>query len=206
MSEAIKKDDHRGLQSTTLQRPLTLFAAGLALVCLIGFLQWRSLRSMEDTLGVATAKLEQMRTDAAKIAQLSAAPRLAAGRTRPNDEFLAQIENALSTARIDRSHWQDSNPQPPRRLANSDYKLHATNVYLEDVGLQKLAVFVHALTELDATLTVTAINLTNRGAEKPGYDVDLSVAYRVYTPTCRNARESLCGRVGPNDGMTLPTR
>ena len=172
------------------QQRATLLSAALVLVCLTYWLQWRDLGSVRHTHNTAVGQLKQMRADAGRILSLRQRPRAAAGRSRPNEELLAQIERSLAAAAIDRSKWHDSVPQPPARLPKSDYKRLTTRLYFEDITLRELAVFAHHLRAGDSTVSFSAIDLTNKRPDLPCYDVDLAVSYLVYAPQDKHSKRS----------------
>lgn len=166
----------------THRRRITLLAGLLALVGLLCWSQWRALASTKDTYATALRQLDQMRIDKERIEKLRRTPRTATSRTRPNEELLAQIEQSLEAAGIDRAKWHDSVPQPAVRLPRSDYKRMTTRLYFEAITVKQLAAFAHHLQSSDPTLHVSAVNLTNRHTDRPDFDVDLAVSYLVYAP------------------------
>lgn len=159
-----------------------LLAGLLALACLLCWSEWGALGSVQDTYAVAQRQLEQMRVDASRIEALRETPQSAAGRTRANEELLAQVERALRAAGIERGRWHDSIPQPPSRMAKTDYKRFTTRLYFDGVTLRQVAGFAHHLKSNDPTLQVSALTLTNRQLETPHFEVDLAVSYLVYAP------------------------
>jgi len=160
----------------------TLMAGTFVLILMLVWFQWRVLASTNDTWSQGLTQLTSMRGDAERIAVLRQTPQTVAGQTRTSQELLGQVENALSAAGIDRSLWNDSVPEPIVRLPQSDYRRVGTRLYLTSLTLQQLAAFVHTLESGDATLHVSALNLTNRDQESPAFDVDLVVSYLVYSP------------------------
>jgi hypothetical protein len=163
---------------------LRLLVVGLAVLiaALLAWLQGRATASAADTFRVARNQLVQTRDDAQVIRQLRRTPMTAAARARTNQDLLAQVEKALAAAGVDRTLWQDSVPQPPTRIPNSDYLKVTTRLYFEDLTLQKVAAFSHHLRAVDPTLTVSAVGLSNRRGEGPGFDVELGVSYLVFAP------------------------
>ncbi|KAA0218965.1 MAG: hypothetical protein EDS66_17855, partial [Planctomycetota bacterium] len=99
---------------------------------------------------------------------------------RSSEELLAAVEQALAAADIPRERWKDSIPQPLSRVPESDYQRQVTQLYFDDLGLEKLAAFAVALRQLDPTLNVSSLGLTQRPLS--GFDVELDVEYLVYAP------------------------
>lgn len=169
-------------KQTSPKQRTTMLVGLLAVAGMFGWLQWRVLASTRDTYATALGQLNQMRTDARRIETLRETPRAAVGRSRANEELLAQVEQSLAAAGMDRTKWHDSIPQPPVRLSNSDYKRLSTRLYFEDVTLKELAAFAYDLQSSDPTLRVSAVNLTNRHPDSPEFDVDVAISYRVFAP------------------------
>jgi hypothetical protein len=149
---------------------------------LLAWLQGRATASAADTFRVAGGQLAQMRDDAQVIQKLRQTPMTAVARARTNQELLAQVEKALAATGVDRALWQDSVPQPPTRVPNSDYLKVTTRLYFGDLALQKVAAFSHHLRAVDPTLTVSAVGLSNRRSEGPEFDVEMGVSYLVFAP------------------------
>ncbi|MCC7291863.1 MAG: hypothetical protein IT449_07370 [Phycisphaerales bacterium] len=126
------------------------------------------------------AQLSHMKLDASRILELRRAPQSALGQQRPNEELLATVEHALATATIARQRWQDSIPQPLTRVQGTNYQQQSTLLYFDDLTLRQLASFISALSQDDAALHVSLLGLT--AGSPAGYDVEVAVSYRVYSP------------------------
>ena len=169
---------------TTASRHRSVLLSGLLIAaCLFCWLERRALSSVRDTFATATHQLDQMRADVLSIQRLQEAPRAATSRTRPNEELLDQVQQALSSADIDRTKWHDSIPQPGVRVPGSDYKRLTTRLYFDSVTLRQLAAFVHHLQANDPTLRIAGLNLTSPHSDRPDFDVEVAVSYLVYAPT-----------------------
>lgn len=153
-----------------------LMTAALALI--EGRMYVSSARSYEQSL----RQFARMRSDAERIMALRQVPHAAVGRARPNEEFLAEVEEALTHAHVDRSRWQDSIPQPLARVAGTDYVRQSTRLYFRDLPLQPLASFVWHLQRTDPALEIESVNLTQRSLQSKTFDVELSVACLIYAP------------------------
>ena len=172
----------KSTQNNVRQR-ITILSGLLVIAMLIGFFQWRALGSVEDTYAVAQEQLLHMQIDASRIHALMETPQAATNRARTQQELLGQVEQSLTVAGIDRSLWHDSIPQPPIRIADSDYRQLTTRLYFKDLTMKKTASFIHHLESNDPTLSVTALNLINRHSGSVFYDIDLAVTYLVYLPS-----------------------
>ena len=172
------------------RRSLTVLVL-LLIFCLWGYwLQRRSLHSMRHTVTTQSLALERMKTDAARIESLRSTPQRATDRSKPNDELLSQIDNALRKSGIPKELWQDSIPQPPRREANSPYSKMSTRLYFEQITLQQIAAFAHSLLATDPTLSLTAVRISatrnepvsDANSTKVQWNAELAVSYLVYAP------------------------
>lgn len=151
-----------------------------ALLVLATLLYGRGAWALERRCGSMQSQLDSMKLDAARILDLRQIPQAALGRLKSSEELLATVELALSAAGIAREQWKDSIPQPLSRVAGTNYQKQATQLYLDDLSLQKLAMFVIALHDKDPTLSVSSLGLTQRPTAE--YDVDLSIEYLVFSP------------------------
>ncbi len=157
-----------------------LVGAVLALAC---WLQGRAVRTAQATYAARLAALERMQSDADRIRALRQTPRLAAERQRPDEELLGTVEQALQAAGVPADLWQDSIPQAPVRLPQSPYQRHSTRLYFEDLTLEQIVRFTHALLETDPSLAIPALHLSGGArAESATWNVDLAVSYLVYAP------------------------
>ena len=163
----------------------------LLLACVLAafgcWLQWRSLDSMQSTVHAQATALNRMSTDAAHIASLQATPRRASERSRRNEEFLAQVDAALAKSGLDRACWQDSLPQAPRRESNSPYVRHTTQLFLEAVNLEPFITFLWNLLHNDATLSLTALQLSapRTDSKDDHWNAKASFTYVIYAPNSK---------------------
>ena len=165
-------------------RRLQSFAALVAVTLIGGLtaLEWRALASAHDTLTTKTARLTETQRNIHRINQLQNAPRRATERRLPHEALVATLEKARTRANIDASTLTAVWPEPPRRLAQSDYLYLATRLSFEKITLEQIAAFTHHLTSLDASLTITSFRLLSQQHPKDRWDVELVVAYLIYNP------------------------
>jgi len=64
-----------------------------------------------------------------------------------------------------------------------------TRLYFENLGIRQVAALAHELERQDPTLSVAAVSLANRRPDTSEFDVELGVAYRVFSPQ-RSAGDS----------------
>lgn len=153
-----------------------LLALLLAMGC---WIESRALRSLKSRHAAQSASLVAMQDDLSRIQQLTAAPRWADEQRKSSEELLAQIEAALNEAGVPLDRWQDSTPQPPRKLPDQDYTQISTRVFLEKVSLQGIASLGYHLVTRDPSLQITGIRLT-AGRAVSTWDIELTVSYLIY--------------------------
>jgi len=165
-----------------VRRIVPVLAVGLLLASWT-WLDARRLASKRDSLQTITAKIEEMQADVAQIKSLRTAPRRATERERPNDELLEEIRDALTAARISAEHWIGNEPSQPVRTTGSQYKRLNTRLLFEDIGLEELVRFVHALIEHNPALSASQLRLyMPHGRAGDTWNVDMTVSYLIYSP------------------------
>ena len=160
---------------------VALLLATLGLVCLITHRRASALERRHQT---ASRRVAQMLVDAEKVSRLQSAPRLAVDRRRPDDELIAQIQNALDDARISADRWLSTEPSAAMRVRGTAYQEVTTRLSLHAISLRQLANFVFALASDDASLRVAGLRLRqSRVRAADAWDADLAVTYYLYSPT-----------------------
>lgn len=177
----------------TFGRRQTVLVLAFLVTAALGLLEGRSYVSSAHGYEQSLLQFERMRADADRIMALRQAPHAAVGRARPNEELLAEVERALTEAHVDRSHWQDSVPQPLARVAGTDYVRQSTRLYFRDLPLQPLASFIWHLQRADPALEIEHVNLTQRSPQTKTFDVELGVACLIYAPL--KEKRALDGRL-----------
>ncbi len=161
-------------------RPRTwLLALTMGILLLTAALYQRQVAGQEARRRTMQSQLVAMRESAARLMELEQKPQAVLARMRSSEEFLGTVEQALAGAGVARDRWQDSIPQPLARVTGTDYQRQATLLYFDALNLEQVAAFVCELSRLDTALGVSSLGLTARDA---GFDVEIAVSYRVYSP------------------------
>jgi hypothetical protein len=131
-------------------------------------------------------QLSRMIADAQTIQRLRNEPQRVLTSRRSDDELLAVIEDAMTDAGVPLESWRDSVPQPPRRVANGAATRMTNRLYLENVSLEAITRFAHALVTRDPVLEISAIEITApRSAETALWSVTVAVSYWAENPATR---------------------
>jgi hypothetical protein len=123
-----------------------------------------------------------------EIERLNNAPRIASLEMESPDEISQRITSALKRLKSSATSLQSVDPQPPRRIAKSEYQIRATEVELGQVKLSDLARFITALTKDGQGLEVRDIVLSEtRTASKTSetWTARLTLTQVIYSPTRR---------------------
>ena len=167
---------------TSPRSRILLVVLGCAACLLLWILQGRSLQT---TRAAYLAQFEQatlMRSDAAYIRAMQAAPRLAVDRERPNDALLAQIQGGIEAAGIPVSDWVANEPHAPMRIPQTPFKKMALTCVLQNVSLRQISLLLHQLTTGDPSLLITQLRLTTGNTAPERWNATLSIAYHIYAP------------------------
>jgi hypothetical protein len=167
----------------------TQLIAALGLAALLALWVWievRGLNSTRDSLRSAERQLSSMTEDAAVVARLRTAPKLATERERPNDDLLSQIREALKDAQVSLDRWKGNEPSPAVRVADTPYRRLDTRLSFEKVTMRQMVEFAHALARKDSTLRVTDFRLAAAsGGDRGAWSAQLVVSYLIYAPVER---------------------
>jgi type II secretory pathway component PulM len=154
----------------------------IAVVCL------RSASAASRRIQTAQTELAQATKMTSEIERLNNAPRIASLEMESPDEISQRITAALKQLKSSATSLQSVDPQPPRRIANSEYQIRATEVELGQVKLNDLARFITALTKGGQGLEVRDIVLSEtRNASKTAetWLARLTLTQVIYSPTRR---------------------
>jgi len=166
-----------------VKRPLILALGCCALLGAWCWIEASILESRGSSYRSLVKQLEQMSVDSARVRSLRAQPRLATERERPNDELLAQIQQAMTVANIPASHWVGNDPTQPVRVSRSPYRRLAVRLMFEDLTLRQLVQFAYHLTQMDTALSIPRLRLSAPlGTQTDAWNVDLSLSYLIYSP------------------------
>lgn len=166
-----------------------ILALGFGLLVALVVWSFQEMRASHASVGVAQTNLEHCRDVAEKIASVRQRPTKAALEETTITLLGTLIDEAATKSQIQKSSIVRIEPQPSRRIGETDYKEQATYVELRGVSLQQLVGFIHTLLAGQSELDVSSIRIT-----APRYESDsptgrvetwlaeVTLTYLVYSP------------------------
>jgi len=121
---------------------------------------------------------------AAAIGRLAARPKMASEHERLAAETTSIIERSARAAGIPPERLARISPEASQRVGETAYKAKPTQVFLKDVTLQQLVVFVHTLMGANEGLNVKSIRLSAPRVEDTNnrWRAEVTVTYLIYAP------------------------
>lgn len=163
--------------------PLAIVASITLLLGMWVWLETRSLASKQDSHATLVRQVEEMNSDMLAVRNLRAAPRLATERQRPNDELLAEVRDAMGSAKMPAARWVGNDPSRPVRLPRTPYKRLSTRLAFEDVTLQELVTLSFFLVKSNPALNVSSVRLSApMTAKSKNWSAELTVSYLIFAP------------------------
>lgn len=140
-------------------------------------------------LDLVSRNLESCRALATKISELRQSPSHARASTRSTDDLASVIEKAAADAQLARDRVVRIDPQPPKRVAKSDYLDQTTEVELLNINLRQLVSFLFNLAASDSGLNVSTLRLqvphSDNADSAETWLADIVLTQRIYAPTSR---------------------
>ncbi|MCA9234849.1 MAG: hypothetical protein KDA44_05235 [Planctomycetales bacterium] len=134
------------------------------------------------------ASLQRCTGLAAQIRILRDRPDQAASESRSEQALAEAIERAVKEAGVGIQQIARIEPQPPRRVGETDYLEHATAVQLDGVTLAQLATWLTRLKQGDlqqlrvSSARIVAPFQTTESAGPETWNVEVTLTYLVYLP------------------------
>jgi hypothetical protein len=176
-----------------------LMAATIA-IALLAALAW-SYGRLSDSRAAAVAAahdLADCRAMIAHIESLRRRPAVAGARELAAADLSRRIADAARTARIDERAIERIEPEPARRVGDTDYREVATQVRLRNLSLHQVFAFFHALGSTPATSATASLSLREVRLSAPRGDetsdrwtVESTVTYTVYAPRTETKTASI---------------
>lgn len=150
-------------------RSKTQLAVTLALAASIALTFWRyqDWRAAQAAVEVARENLNRCQDLAEQIREVQQRPTMAALEETSITTLATVVESAAERARIPKSAIIRVEPQPMRRIGETDYKEQASLVEMRAVSLQQLIQLLHTLLTEQSELDVGSLRLS-----APRYDVE----------------------------------
>jgi hypothetical protein len=175
--------------------------AGVIAVALVAAVAWCSMRLADARASASAAgqDLADCRALAARIESLRRLPAVAGAVELGAADLSRQIERAAKVADFPEGSVERIEPEPARRVGETNYSEVATQVRLRRVTLRQVFTFLHALCAADATPSATPANGAGRSASglrlrsirlsaprgeenADRWTVESTLTYMVYSP------------------------
>jgi len=173
----------------TRSRSQLLIALCLGLLTALVVWSFQEMRAAQASVGVAQQNLTQCKDVATKIVEVRQRPTKAALEETTTTSLATLIDEAATSSRIAKSNIIRIEPQPTRRVGETDYKEQATYVELRGVSLQQLVSFMHTLLADQSELDVTSLRITapRYESDTPAATVEtwlaeVTLTYLIYSP------------------------
>ncbi len=165
---------------------------GAALLVAIGWC-YAQMTDSRSSARVAVEELADCRELAGRIAILRQRPAVAGSREIGAANLARRIEDAATGAGFSNGSVERIDPQPPRRVGETDYREVPTDVRLRHVTLEQLFSFLHALgtqgSSLDDASQLSALHVRNIRISAPRgpdagdlWTVETTLTYTLYSP------------------------
>lgn len=173
------------LRGKQFAKPLAL--GGLALLALFGYMR---MHAEAAAMRAASEEVRQCQRLVAEIAKLQELPQFAALEADTPQTTRQRIEQATLAARLPAASLIRIEPRSPVRLGNSEYQLASTRLELNNVTLQQITAFAHALVDEPRGLTVRDLRLwTNANESTAGtreaWSAETTLTQVTFSPKSR---------------------
>jgi len=172
----------------------TRLMAGTIAVALVAAVGWSYMQLAESRAAesVAAQDLVDCRAIASRIESLRQRPAVAGAQLLGAADLSRRIELAAAAANFADGSIERIEPEPARRIGETNYREVPTQVRLRRVTLQQVFTFLHALSATPPTadhnqqsiLSVSDIRLSAPRGEEAGdrWTVESTLTYTVYAP------------------------
>jgi hypothetical protein len=155
-----------------------------ALLLLVGW-SYFYLDGRRDSARAAGEDLAACRTLAGRIAELRTRPAVAGTQELGDAEMARRIEQAAGVAHLSQENIERIDPEPVRRIGETNYRQVPTRVRLKRVNLEQAVTFLHALgSEAGSPLRVEQVRFSSPPGEETGdrWTMESTLCYTVYSP------------------------
>jgi hypothetical protein len=156
----------------------------LVLLLMVGW-SYLHLSQSRDAAMAAAEDLTNCRTLVKQIVELRRRPSIAGTQELAVADLSRRIEQAALTARFPQENIERIDPEPARRVGESNYRQLPTLIRLRHVTLQQIFTFLHTLASDDSNaLQLQQIRLSApRGEETSDrWTIESTLAYTIYSP------------------------
>jgi len=167
---------------------LTIVTLGsLVVLAMLGYLK---MNASAAAMQAASQDMSECRKLLEDIAALRELPQFAALEADSPKSMRQRIDQATQSAQLPEASLIRIQPQPPIRLANSEYRLWSTRLELSNVTLRQITTFSHALVDEQRGLTVRDLRLwtnssdSTAGRQEP-WSAEITLTQVTFYPTSR---------------------
>jgi len=168
-------------------RPRLLILATLGGLLMLVLWSYGQLRASQREVQTARANQKECGLLAAEILEMKGQPVRASMQVVSSSDLFRRVENAAKSASMPIENLVLINPQPVRRIGDTDYKQQQTEMILRHVTLEQMVRFLHALTAFeDSSLSVESIRLLaprhDAGSDKETWHAEVTLTQLIYFP------------------------
>ena len=168
-------------ERTDFRSPAAALVLAMVLLALWCFWTLTTSRSRATTAAIHFTKCEQLATKIKRLRKTSddkTADNSVGQSATDLGEFLGRAGPTIGVVRID--------PQPTRRIQNSDWVEETASVTLQPITMQELAMLLSAMSEVDSNLRAPFVRMTRAKDELPGleerWDVEMTLTHSMFSP------------------------
>lgn len=143
------------------KKPAFVTALLLAILAVAVVVSATRLMSKTQALRDASENLESCRKLASEISKARQTPSRAVAKASSSMEITKQIEEAARGMNLPATTIVVIEPQAPRRIADSPYKLRVIQVDLKPLLLPEVIALLHHILQRDPTLVVSSLRLSS---------------------------------------------
>ncbi len=181
MSPDSSHHDDNSETTRLLRRQTLLLSVASVVAAFLCLLLWHSTSALAGELDTREARAGQLAADAQAIAAQRQRPQEVSETGLLRSDLLDRVNRAMQTAGLSPETLISTLPQPPRSHPGSDQAEVVNRLLFENVPLDRLVRFCHALTIENAELHIAAIQL-RAGKDRHTWSADVSVSYWVVSP------------------------
>ena len=155
-----------------------------ALLLVVGW-SYFYLDHRREAAHAAGEDLAACRSLAGRIAELRTRPAVAGTQELGEADLARRIERAAGVAHFSQENIERIDPEPARRVAETNYSQVPTRVRLRRVNLEQAMTFLHTLgSEAGSPLRVEQVRFSSPPGEETGdrWTMESTLCYTVYSP------------------------
>jgi hypothetical protein len=168
-----------------MKRPHLMLATVMGGMLLVVGWSYFYLDNRRAAAHAAGEDLAACRTLAGRIADLRTRPALAGTQELGAEDLARRVERAAGVAHFAQENIERIDPEPARRVGETNYTQVPTRVRLRRVNLEQAMTFLHTLgSEAGSPLRVEQVRFSSPPGEETGdrWTMESTLCYTVYSP------------------------